>query len=370
MPNYAHIPQDHPCYDALTRPPFRVMERHPALGALVRFGAEGIPLLREARSTAGQDLAYWDSNRRNYTVGAEGVTLHPLKTHLFPAAHHRRWMRGEQRRAVDRAADRVLCESVTVPTIYPNGRIWWTPWFRHELAALPGEEMTFRFAVRQKRGKRPLPVVVFLHGGGGGGRKGGRCLLDALPARICLWLRGKRCHWVIPHTYYTDFNSSGFSAAIGTVLASLPRADLERVAVIGISYGGYGAVMECVRHPERYAAAVPVVPWMENLELLQTELGDTADEYQRPLEAAGYDALARTPVWFVSGKIEQKWVQPMRDNLRDRGAPVHGTMYPRGGHNLCHLRFWPGRAWSSWLFAQRKNAARATPEAMKEGRSI
>ena len=112
------------------------------------------------------------------------------------------------------------------------------------------------------------------------------------------------------------------------------RIDSSRIYVTGQSMGGYGTWDIVLRHPNRFAAAVPVCG-----------AGD-------PTQAK---SIAHIPIWAFHGDkdtaVPTKGSREMIEALKQAGSKGKYTEYPGVGHNS-----W-SRAWSEedlvpWLFKQ------------------
>jgi predicted peptidase len=113
-------------------------------------------------------------------------------------------------------------------------------------------------------------------------------------------------------------------ALLDKVLAEL-RVDRTRVYLSGLSMGGYGTWSLALKHPERFAAAVPVCGGGRLLEILISR-------------GMRREALQRLPVWAFHG-AQDPTVPPaeserMIDALRRIGAKeVQLTVYPEARHD-------------------------------------
>lgn len=132
------------------------------------------------------------------------------------------------------------------------------------------------------------------------------------------------------------------------------RADPDRVAIMGASYGGYAALMGAVRRPELYKAVVSIAGVSDLPQMLTTEKAEGFDSpsylYWRKtvgdpdadramLEAWSprrQAALIAAPVLLIHGKedttvlVEQSKI--MRDALKKAGKTVDYLEIPDMGH--------------------------------------
>jgi predicted peptidase len=122
---------------------------------------------------------------------------------------------------------------------------------------------------------------------------------------------------------------------VDSLLKELP-IDADRVYVIGMSMGGYGAFDAVQRRPELFAACVPICG-----------AGD-------PSKAKD---IAHVPVWAfhgdADGAVPVRGSREMIDALKKAGADPKYTEYPKVGHNSWSPAFEEKEFWN-WIFAQRR----------------
>jgi predicted peptidase len=121
-----------------------------------------------------------------------------------------------------------------------------------------------------------------------------------------------------------------------TSLQSEFSIDESRLYVTGLSMGGFGAWDALQRHPNRFAAAVPICGG-----------GDPAFAKQ----------LASSPIWAFHGDADTA-VKPIRSRdmiaaLRAAGGSPKYTEYPGVGHNSWAATY-ANREMYAWLFSQKK----------------
>jgi predicted peptidase len=159
-------------------------------------------------------------------------------------------------------------------------------------------------------------------------------------------------------SYNTDKvpESKYLHAVYELVLSLLENAptDPDRVYVTGLSMGGYGTWDLILRHPELFAAAVPICG-----------AGD-------PSKA---DAIMTLPVWIFHGAADE--VVPLAGSrdmaaaLTEAGSSVFTyTEYPGVGHN-CWTDAYFEENLLDWLFAQSKSQPAASPaDSGASGRAV
>ena len=166
------------------------------------------------------------------------------------------------------------------------------------------------------------PVILSLHGGGGSHLGGGGS-----------WTRRQ---------YYNDYrqqypayvvcpnshHSTGVYATIIGVIESLPQVDLDRVYVMGHSYGGEGTTKVIGEFPNVFAAASPCAG------------GGLTRAGRTPFDA---ESVKHLPIWAFHGSIDAVCsYQFMKDNFNDAAA-VGGnfklTTWVGANHNVPDLFF-------------------------------
>jgi len=352
-------------YERLLEPPFRVIKHVPGAGVLVSLGEDGIAALREVFADIATDCRNRDDGSIHPAIWLhdDNLNFYELTESTFePLGFKQRpdWRRGiirsmkvnARRRAKAaryRERDVAACAKLTRPAVHKGRQsLVWFPFYRHYKYAKPGGDGQFRLRFRRARGKKPLPLLIYLHGAGSFGYNG----IMSMNEFTALWLglrkARQRCHVLVPQLplrgdgYEDDAWSQSLTEVIDWIAETTGTLDRSRIFITGTSYGGYGAIMECLRHPERCAACVTAVAALANL--------------GRPLEDEDYDALAKTPLWLGYSRDEKKLNEPLYEALSARGADVRRTYLQRFGHGLGGPVFWMTKPWAKWLFSHKKAA--------------
>lgn len=180
------------------------------------------------------------------------------------------------------------------------------------------------------------PLVVFLHGAGerGGDNKrqthhGGKLFLDKknraeFPAFVVFpqCPTGKRwveVNWGEREPHEQPKEPSEPMALVMELIPELEKSlpvDPRRIYLMGISMGGFGAWDLAARHPDWFAAAVPIC--------------GGADDGTAP-------SLAKLPIWTFHGSndnvIPPERTRSMVAALRKAGGTPKFTEYPGVAHN-------------------------------------
>jgi predicted peptidase len=175
-------------------------------------------------------------------------------------------------------------------------------------------------------GKENLPVILFLHGigqrGSGGFVKGAaliliRQYLEKLPAIVLL----PQCE---QGRYWSDPEMEGMVMATLNETAREFNADRERLYMIGVSMGGYGAWHMAAEHRQTFAAFAVICGGSP----LRTD-----DRFQSIARRIG-----QTPVWVFHGADDR--VVPVSESrqmvaaLKDVKGNVRYIEYEGVGHNV------------------------------------
>jgi predicted peptidase len=124
---------------------------------------------------------------------------------------------------------------------------------------------------------------------------------------------------------------------VDSLIKELP-VDPDRVSVVGMSMGGYGAFDAIQRRPDLFAAAVPICG-----------AGDLSKA----------KSIAHIAVWAFHGEkdtaVPVAGSREMVAALKSAGATPRYTEYPGVGHNSWSPAFEEKEFWS-WIFAQKRVA--------------
>jgi pimeloyl-ACP methyl ester carboxylesterase len=208
---------------------------------------------------------------------------------------------------------------------------------------------------------RPSPLVIYLHG-----------YHPVNPPYVRWWLSDSRHDvradgygviYLEPHgrsnTFYLGMGERDVLRCLELAKQQL-HVDDDRVYMVGESMGGDGAWYVATRHPDLFAAVVPVYGavdyrflgqdkgWIENLSVFERFLLERQGTY------AGLENLLNVPLYVVQG--EDTWLEPSRFAVRllqRWGYDVRYHEYVGFGHEA-----FPGReALPEWLLLHRRQAS-------------
>lgn len=141
-----------------------------------------------------------------------------------------------------------------------------------------------------------------------------------------------RSHQQLPE----DSESAKLTLEVISALQKEFRIDSKRLYVTGLSMGGFGTWDLITRHPDLWAAAVPVC--------------SGADE-------ATAEKIAKLPVWAFHGDKDTVVIPERSRNMiaaikKAGGTPLY-TEYPNVGHNSWDAAYADPKM-MEWLFAQKR----------------
>ena len=182
------------------------------------------------------------------------------------------------------------------------------------------------------------PAILFLHGAGTRGHD-----LEKLKGNpFFRHSEGKNLPAVV---FAPQCRESCWFDVFGDLLAfadSLPQrgdVDPDRLYLVGVSMGGYGAWQLAISRPSLFAALMPLcgggMYWLA-------------------------DRLASTPVWAFHGALDESVYVTESINMvkavNRRGGSARLTIYPDAGHNCWDPTFSGDDCWQ-WLLSNVKKRA-------------
>lgn len=369
---FTELRTDLPTFQALAaKPACRVLARvrlyHiDAEAAFVEFPEALLPLLRQTLAEGATGYV-WD-RKMIYQVTAEKVTPLEKGKDFKRTAKKRHVRRGYakirrqgRRIAKIKAEDGKILAGVTEPTAVPDGPAIVFPSCKKFRYAAPGAKFLPRFRFRKAGGREPAPLIIFYHGASAIGYGNRKPMFEVVLIRLGLRRAKARCHLLVPQVGFmkeedvnTDLHSENIGGLIDWACAHYP-VDRSRVYAVGLSMGGHAAVYECMRYPERYAAAVSCVGWVyrqrEGEQAENRFVGE--DKYHTPMDEEAFRTLAQTPLWLAYSYREAEGNELLFEALRKTGAEVRKTRIDLGGHTMGFF-FFPQKEWVRWLFSHTK----------------
>ena len=205
------------------------------------------------------------------------------------------------------------------------------------------------------------PVILFLHGAGERGSDGLLPTAVGLGAAIRLDATRYPAIVVFPQV---PRDSQWISVPGEAAMSALDQTmnefstDPDRVYLTGLSMGGRGAWYLAYRHPERFAAVVPICGWVSADRSPAWRGAVVPAEDGEPF-AALTRRLGKLPVWIFHGEVDAAVsVEESRKAaaaLESAGADVRYTEFLGVNHNSWDPAF-ASPEFSAWLFAQRRKS--------------
>lgn len=195
------------------------------------------------------------------------------------------------------------------------------------------------FIPHDYKGDKPYPLIMLLHGGGESGTDG------KLPIRAYLGPAIKKQEETFPFivvwpqsqkgTWRADSEDGKRAMAILAEVQKSFQVDPKRIIVAGGSMGGAGTWSFALKHPDKWAAMVPICG-----------IGD-------PKQA---DKIKHIPCWCFHGakdtSVKVEHSRNMIEALKTAGGSPTYTEYPDGGHGIGN-QVWGTKELLDWLQKQR-----------------
>ncbi|MSR55998.1 MAG: hypothetical protein EXS09_22405 [Gemmataceae bacterium] len=195
------------------------------------------------------------------------------------------------------------------------------------------------FVPHSYKGDKEFPLILFLHGSGAKGEDGKKPSNLALATNIRKNEKEFPFFVVFPQARQTwKAGSDDANRALATLDAVQKdyKIDIKRVSLTGQSMGGYGTWSIAAKHPERWAAIVPICGG-----------GDTASA----------KVLKDIPCWCFHGdadptvKVESS--RRMIAAIKEAGGTPKYDEYPGVGHNS-YDKAYATKELFDWLLLQKR----------------
>jgi len=198
----------------------------------------------------------------------------------------------------------------------------------------------YLFVPHDYRGDKPYPLIVFLHGSGETGTDGKRATQVGIGPAVrrqektfpflVLFPQGRRPSWD------ADSEAGQRALAILNEVKKAYRVDPKRIYLTGLSSGGDGTWSLAMKHPEIWAAIVPICG-----------VGD-------PKQAS---KIKDVPCWCFEGARDNPrdlaTTRALIRALKEMGAKVRYTEYPDLNH-YCWDPTYAKPELYEWLLKQRR----------------
>ena len=205
---------------------------------------------------------------------------------------------------------------------------------------------------------RDWPTIVFLHGSGECGTDGLKHVAQGLGPAV-MWDEAK---WpfvvVMPQKPDSKLQWEDYDAAVMGMLAATAkeyRVDASRTYLTGLSQGGHGTWALGARHPETWAALVPICGYV---------VKNQPGEKDVPAAARAIaEKIKGVPVWAFHGEaddiVKPEQTRIMMEALKAAGgtADQRATYYPGVNHNSWDKAYREEKAEggvAAWLLKQKR----------------
>ncbi len=328
------------------------------------FDGSGVEFLKEHIATDKDIQQFFDSKGSVYTAINGEITKSDYKkkyTLRRIKKSVRKSMRIRKFSSYIQKKDKKQTGKLDRDTILKNGNALWYPSFKRLKFYNHSDGKCHRFRLHVPKSKKNNELIVYLHGAGAPGYDNFQQIWESQFIYNHLRKAKKDCFILAPQlgyidSYNTDEHSEMLWNMINAVNKKYGKIDFSRIYLIGVSYGGYGTVYECFRHPERYAAAIPTVGWTYlegETQVSYYKYGE--DKYHLPFNGEGISELAKTPMWLACSHIEARHVETLYGRLKDINADVRLTRNDKHGHKM-GIYFFRNQPWEKWLFDKTKSA--------------
>lgn len=173
----------------------------------------------------------------------------------------------------------------------------------------------------------PSPAIMFLHGRGESGTDGHKQVIQGLGANI-LWNADRwPCIVIFPQKPEQGRMWNTHAEQVIAILADVRREwsiDPNRIALTGLSQGGYGTWTIAAKYPDVWCAIAPICGFMDSN-------GGSANENEIAAR------VKNLPIWTFHGDADDvvsiSQTRRVVDALSRAGATPKFTIYPGVNHN-------------------------------------
>lgn len=205
-------------------------------------------------------------------------------------------------------------------------------------------EMCFPFRLHKSKEKNK-PLFVLLHGAGALGHDNIKQLFDNIP--IYNQLLKTDCNILSPQAPYgsnrRDKDIHQYIRSVKNLIDNLHiDFDINRIYVVGTSFGGFCTWHLVYLYPEYFAAAVPVMG---------------ALTLEKNYEDFDIQRLAKTPIWIAHASDDDNVRIDSDDffapELQKTGADIRYTRWEKYGHKMSG-KFYKKEKWTEWCLSKVK----------------
>lgn len=233
--------------------------------------------------------------------------------------------------------------------------------FLDRSVTLAGRSYHYQVYVPADYGTKPSwPAILFLHGAGERGTDG--LLQTNVGLAPAIRQNPSRYPAIVvfpqvpPDSQWVGTPADVAVAALQQTLREF-HVDQSRVYLTGLSMGGHGTWYIAYRHPELFAAVVPICGWVRDFPMFKGSVpvvpgGDSAAVMSNLVQKLG-----KTPIWIFHGEVDPVVnVNGSREPaaaLKAAGATVQYSEMLGLGHNVWDAAYGSDE-FVHWLFAQHR----------------
>jgi predicted peptidase len=209
--------------------------------------------------------------------------------------------------------------------------------------------------------KPSWPAILFLHGAGERGDDGLFQTQVGLGAAIRQNSSRYPAIVVLPQV---PRDSQWVGTPADMAVAALQQTmrefhiDPSRVYLTGLSMGGHGTWYVAYRHPELFAAVVPICGWVRDFPQFRGSQPVVPDADSASTMPKLVQRLGKTPIWIFHGEVDRVVnVNGSREPaaaLKAAGADVRYTELLGLDHNSWDAAY-ASEEFTRWLFAQQRH---------------
>ncbi len=336
---------------------------------ILGFEDQGLEIIKKSVTKQNTCCYIYDSEKYALAVDKNGIKKMSDFKNKYSVNYLRRSIRTSviksfwlsKARDFTLKTDRKDKELLKENTIINNPKSLWSASFKSLKFYSIKNDIFCRFRLHIPKNKNDNALILYLHGAGAPGYDNFKQMWEVNKFYRQLKKAKKDCFILAPQisgTGYDAYNTDEHTEALWSLINEIDKIhgkiDFSRIYIIGVSYGGYGTIYECFRHPDRYAAAIPCVPWiyLENeAQVSYFKYGE--DKYHLPFNDNGIAELAKTPMWLCCSYIEFKHSNSLYERLKSVGADVRLTRKDKRGHGMW-IDFVKDETWIEWLFDKQK----------------
>ena len=211
------------------------------------------------------------------------------------------------------------------------------------------KENNICYNFRIKRAKSVnQPLVVFMAGGGCHGYDNFKPLYEYY-THLHKQLKNYDCSILIPQSpcssnFISPSNKDYISSVVELTkeISVNVNADINRIYLIGTSFGGWCTWNMIYNSPDMFACGIPVMGcFLNNAEI----------------KGADFERFRKTPFWIAHSSDDDNVPVTSDDYCFDRmkeiGIEAKYTRWDKYGHKMCN-RFYKSEPWAEWMFDKKK----------------